>query len=121
MRSTARKVALALIAVLLATVLTPSFGWEASAGRDAPDQSIAAPGDPSGTHDRHDDEPCNTANLHHHGCAAHMFGHLPAYFADVATFSPPDLESGFLLEPDARVVSVFLERLDRPPLDSALA
>ena len=121
MRRTIRKFSMALIAVLLATVLTPSFGWEASAGHDAPDQSIAAPGDPCGTHDRHDDEACSTANPHHHGCAAHMFGHLPAYFAVVATFSPPDLESGFLLEPDARVVSVFPERLDRPPLDSTPA
>lgn len=121
MRRALRKIAYLLLAVLLATVLSPSFASEASAGRNAHDQSVMAFDDACGTHDRHDGEGCGGDGSHHHGCAGHMFGHLVAYLDDAAAITPPDLDSGFLSEPDSAVPQSFPERLDRPPLAPDLA
>ncbi len=116
-----RKITYLLLAVLLATVLSPSFGWEASVGQNAHDESNVALDHAAGTHDRHGDDQCGGDSLHDHGCAGHMFGHLVAYLDDVAVFTSPDLDSGVPSEPDAAVVPGFSERLDRPPLTPALA
>lgn len=120
MRRLARKIATLLVAVLLATVLTPSFGWEAS-GQDSHDQSTMAITDTCGVQDHHDDKQCENDNLHHHGCAGHMFSHLVAHFSDAAIFIPPELISGFIPGLDAADLPGFSERLDRPPLAPILA
>jgi len=116
-----RKITYLLLAVLLATVLSPSFASEASAGQNAHDQGVMALDDACGTHDRHDGEQCGGDRSHHHGCAGHMFGHLVAYLDDAAVFTQSDLDSCFLSEPDSAVLQSFPERLDRPPLTPALA
>ena len=121
MRRLARKIATLLVAMLLATILTPSFGWEASSGQDSHDQSMAAMADPCGTQDHHCDRQCDNENLHHHGCASHMFSHLVAHFSDAAVFIPPELISGFIPGIDAADLPGFSERLDRPPLAPILA
>lgn len=115
------KITYLLLAVLLATVLSPSFASEASAGRNAHDQGVVALDDPCSTLERHDGEKRGGDRSHHHGCAGHMFGHLVAYLDDAAVFSPPDSDSGVFSEPDSAVLQSFPERLDRPPLTPALA
>jgi len=121
MRRTLRKIATLLLAVLLATVFEPSFGWEASAGQGTHGQDIVALADAGDTHDRHDGDHRGGENSHHHGCAGHMFGDLVAHLGDVAVFTPPDLDSDFPSGPGAAALPAFLERLDRPPLAPDLA
>lgn len=121
MRRALRKIARLLLAVMLATVLSPSFASEASGGRNGHVQGIAALDYACGIHDRHEDERRGCDGSHHHGCAGHMFGHLVAYLHDAAAIIPPDLDSDFLSEPGFAVLQGFPERLDRPPLTSALA
>ena len=122
MRRTLRHIAALLLAVLLATVLTPSFGWEASAAQGGHGHDMVALDDAGDAHDSHTGGHRGDENAHHHhGCAGHMFSHLMAHFGDVAAFTPPDLDSGLPAEPGAAVPQGFPERLDRPPLAPALA
>lgn len=122
MRRALRHIAALLLAVLLATVLTPSFGWEASAGQGAHGHDIVALDDAGDTQYGHDGDHRSDENSHHHhGCAGHMFSHLMAHLGGVAALTPPDLDSGVPSEPSAAVPQGFLERLDRPPLAPALA
>lgn len=116
MRRISRKIATLLIAILFATVLAPSFGWDTSAGQGAHEENIGALADSCDTQDSRGGE-----NSHHHGCAGHMLGHLVAHLSDAAIFTLPDLRSRFLPEPDAGVLPGFQERLYRPPLTPALA
>ena len=117
-----RIIASLLLAVLLTTVLTPSFGWEASAGQGAHGHDIVALADAGDAHDSRDGDHRGDENAHHHhGCAGHMFSHLLAHFGDVAAFTPPDLDSVVPAEPGHAVPQGFPERLDRPPLAPALA
>jgi len=121
MQRALRKITCLMLAVLLATVLSPSFGWEASAGQDAHDESTMALDHACDAQAGHDGEWCEGDSSHHHGCAGHMFGHLAACLDDVAVFTPPDLDSGVPSAPDAVVVPGLPERPDRPPLAPALA
>ena len=116
MRRSTRKIATLLIAVLFATVLAPSFSWDASVGQGAHEENTVAMGDTCDTQDSR-----GSGNSHHHGCAGHMLGHLVAHLSEAPVFTLPDLGSRFLLEPDAVVLSGFPERLYRPPLTPALA
>jgi hypothetical protein len=118
-----RSLSAALLAVLLATVLAPTFGWAASAGQSAhihdayesSDAPAAAP------HDHHGDLPVTADSHGHHGCAGHVLGHLfvaPAEHAGIIVLESGTAvaivrQSGFVTNPS--------RRLDRPPLDSELA
>lgn len=123
MRRALRKIAAFLTAVLLATVLTPSFGWEASAGAEAHDQDTALYGGSCGAHDQQTPQgDCgNGESDHHHGCAAHMLGHLVADLGPVTVFTLPESGSGRLAGPLDAVLAGFPEILYRPPLARLLA
>ena len=124
MRRALRKVAAFLTAVLLATLLTPSFGWEASAGAEAHDQDIAMYGGSCSAHDQQDHQrDCDNgeSDQHHHGCAAHMLGHLVADLSPVATSSAPESGSRRLAGPLIADLADYRNRIYRPPLARLLA
>ena len=115
-----------MLAVLLATVLSPSFSWEATAGQSAHEHEIVAldrggdahdqdQGSQAGSH--HGDEDSH----HHHGCAGHSFGHLPGHLGEAFGFAVLDPDRDSFPESPAGLLSPFPDRLDRPPLDPTLA
>lgn len=123
MRRASRLTASTLLAVLLATVLAPSFSWEASAGQTAHGHDVVVLADSQGVdgHD-HPDENANTntdpgikGSHQHHGCAGHMFGHLFVAVYEVA--APAFFESGDVIAagPQRGLITQFPKRLDRPP------
>lgn len=111
-----RKIAYLLIAALLATVLSPSFGWESVASQAAHGHDVAALNDHDGPTGQGDED-----SHHHHGCAGHLLSHLPGQLSDPFVFTALDLVGSRLPEPASDFSSPLPERLDRPPLAPALA
>ena len=114
-----------MLAVLLATVLAPSFGWELSAAQTAQGHDVLALGD-AHAGDGHDHQGGDTDSgsmdsHHHHGCAGHMFGHLFAVLCNEA--APAFLYPGELISAGRQrdFITPFPKRLDRPPHASNLA
>lgn len=112
-----------MLAVLLATVLAPSFGWEASAGRlahthDTPENPDAPV---SLEQDHRDDLPATADHHGSHGSAGHVLGHLFVAPAEYARFILPESGTAAAIARLAGFVANPSRRLDRPPLDSALA
>jgi hypothetical protein len=108
-----RKIASFLMAVLLSTVLSPSFGWEASASPAAHGHDVLLLDDHDGhAAQHHGDEDSH----HHHGCAGHLLGHLQAQLSDPFVFATLDPAGRLRPEPASDFSSLFPERLDRPPL-----
>src|SRR3990172_2526058 len=117
-----RSIAHLLVTVMLATVLSPSFAWEATAGQSAHGHDIVVLDGSDEAHDthaasHHGDEDSH----HHHGCAGHLLGHLAAHLSEAFAFPMLDPDRNGSLEPAADFPSPFPERLDRPPLAPALA
>ena len=113
-----RKIIRLLIVVLLSTVLSPSFGWEASASQAAHRHDVLALDDhdaPTGQHQGDED------THHHHGCAGHLLGHLQGQMSDPFVFATLDPAGSLLPDPASDFTSPVPERLDRPPLAPALA
>ena len=124
MRRALRSIARLLIAILLATVLAPSFAWEAAAGRAAHEHEIAAPDAGPSAHDEGgytSEHHANEDSHHHHGCAGHSLGDLPGYLGVASAFALPDPDRDVFPESPAGFPSPFPDRLDRPPLAPALA
>lgn len=80
-----RSIARLILLVLLATVFSPTFGWESTAGMSAHDHSALADEahHDAGSHDLADNEGCHGhdqaasgGDLEHHCCPGHVFGHL---------------------------------------------
>jgi len=107
-------IASALLAILLATLLAPKFGWEASAGQTEQGHEVAAlcqDGHGSGgAADRGGED-----SHHHHGCAGHMFGHLSALLDEAAGLVKPDTDDAAVSRRLPGVITYFSSRLDRPP------
>ncbi len=125
MRRALRSIAHFLVAILLATVLSPSFAWEVTAGDSAHGDVIVAAEVSGDAHaqdsdaaSHHDD---SDSHHHHHGCAGHLLGHLPMHFSEAHTFAMLDAVRDGFSEPAADFTSPFPDRLDRPPLAPALA
>lgn len=119
-----RSIAHLLVAVLLATVLSPSFAWESTIGRSThghDDVELEGSGDahnyavPQGSH--HSDEDSH----HHHGCAGHLFGHLPMHLSEAFVFATLQRGGDRCIEPAAALPLPFPDRLDRPPRVPVLA
>ena len=128
MRRNLRKIAYSMLAVLLATVLSPSFAWEAAAGQSAHEHEVAAPDSVGSAHDEvqdtdgymgshHFDEDSH----HHHGCAGHALGHLPGFMGETSALALLAPGNDGFAEPTADFRSLFPDRLDRPPLAPTLA
>ena len=109
-----RYIATTMLAVLLATLLAPGFGWEASAGQAEHGHGAATLGNDDHASD-------DTANFdgedsrHHHGCAGHMFGHLTALLDEATGLALPDADDATVSLRLHGVVTSFPRRLDRPP------
>jgi hypothetical protein len=118
-------IATTLVAVLLATVLAPSFGWEASARQAAHGHEVleicGANGADEGSLPATQDNPDRPKANQHHGCAAHMLGHLVATLSDAGDHAVLGADEVGVLDRLPSVSSVSPRRLDRPPLDSRLA
>ncbi|HEX9179854.1 MAG TPA: hypothetical protein VF859_05635 [Burkholderiales bacterium] len=109
-----------LLAVFLATLLSPHFAWEAVASDAhhhwAEDAAEAAshPEFPSGA---------STAQDHHDGhvCAGHQFGHLPIHMS--RSFQPVFQAEATGLASDAVVLAAlgFFETPLRPPRNLSFA
>lgn len=114
-----------MLAVLLTTLLAPTFGWEATAGQAGHGHYVVALADAQGEDDHEhqgaisDGE--SSGSHQHHGCAGHMFGHLSATLGtrpalvllDAGDAASPRQMPGFN--------SSVPRRLDRPPHASDLA
>ena len=80
-----RSIARVVLLVLLATVFSPTFGWESTAGMSSHDHS-ALPDEAhhdAASHDVADSEGCHghdqaagSGDIEHHCCPGHVFGHL---------------------------------------------
>lgn len=125
-------IARCLLFVMLATVFSPGFGWEAAQGAEVHEHLMAAD-EHAGHHDMlamdeltaadtahdcdgcggHETAPCSDAL--HHCCPGYVLGHLPATLAGLPAFVP--LAQGQLaLGADAdRFTSRIPEGLERPP------
>ena len=114
MRRASKYIASALLAVFLATLLAPSFGWEASTGQAEYCDDVAALGQDGhgsgGAADRggEDSHP-------HHGCAGHMFGHLSALLDEAVGLDLADADDATVSQRMPGVITSFPKRLDRPP------
>lgn len=107
-----------LFAILMATVLSPSFGWEASSSRAAHGHEMLALDDcdTGAAHHQGDED-----SHHHHGCAGHVLGHLQVELGHPFVLSVLDLAGSALPAPASDFSSFLPQRLDRPPRASVLA
>ena len=130
----ARAISRYLLLVMLATVFSPSFGWEALEGMPAPAQAVMAAQDDhhdhaamADMHDHdmaacdgsldHDSGPCN--DLQHHCCPGHVLGHLPGGLSSGLQLPVPDADS-VVLDGQLRPFSSHIaEGLERPPRAAA--
>ncbi len=126
MRRNLRKIARLLLAVLVATMLSPSFAWEATERQSAHEHEIVALGGGSDAHDQDQDSQAvshhgDEDSHHHHGCAGHSFGHLPGHFGEAFAFAMLDPDRDRFPESWPGISSPFPDRLDRPPRAPTLA
>jgi hypothetical protein len=134
MRSLLRSVTRLLLLVMLTTVFSPTFGWEAAQGMATHDQGPAmhASHDAHAGHEGHAEqghdtcasdctghaqEPC--ADTRHHCCPGFILGHLLG--GTVGNVMPviPAGNSVVLNDRDAHFSSRVPEGLERPPRASA--
>jgi hypothetical protein len=79
--------------VLLATLLSPHFGWQMLASHDELEHVIAHPAQGGDAHHHHDND--NEA----HGFLGHLLTHMPLIYADAVTLAPmqrPPVGTGVL-------------------------
>jgi hypothetical protein len=134
MRSLFRSVTRLLLLVMLATVFSPSFGWQAAQGVATHDEGPAmhASHDAHAGHEGHAEpghdtcasdcaehaqEPC--ADTRHHCCPGFILGHLLGGTVDSLMPAIPTGSSLVLIGRDAPFSSRVPEGLERPPRASA--
>jgi hypothetical protein len=112
-----RKISRVVLLVMLATVFSPSFGWEAAEAMSSHEHAVAT------EHEHHDDamaavspaEDC--ADTQHHCCPGHQLGHMQASIVKGLNLPLPVADNrlnGFL---SSRFTSYVPEGLERPPRD----
>ncbi len=106
-----------LAVAMLLTLISPGFGWEASAPADmAARAGIDEAGGPcelgAGEHDAHHHD--------HHGCAGHQFSHTPMQITASLDWMPETVRSRAHGHADAGFRSFIPSGLFRPP-STALA
>lgn len=124
-----RSVSRAMLFVMLLTVFSPSFGWEAVSAMSAHHGPAVMHGDHDG-HDQHGghDNACPDCDDHaaaaceeqlHHCCPGHVLGHLPAGIGDAKalTIMPGGVTAAS--GPPDRYSSHSPEALERPPRSAA--
>ena len=124
-----RLVSRLLILVMLLTVFSPSFGWEATGGMAAHEHPVAvadahdhdhdhtAAGDACAGCDDHAQAACDEAQ--HHCCPGHMLGHRPGGVAAGPQLPVLDGSDATVEAPQAPFSSRIPEGLERPPRAAA--
>jgi hypothetical protein len=113
-----RKISRLVLLVMLTTVFSPSFGWEAAEAMAPHEHAMSV------EHEHHNDavaaqtlaEDCADAQ-HHHCCPGHQLGHMQASIVEGQTMPLPVASSrvnGFV---SSQFTSYVPEGLERPPRD----
>lgn len=115
MRSALKYIGSLMIAVLLATILAPSFAWEVS-------ETKAAHADPEGIDERHapggQGQALGEEETHVlYGCAGHVLGHLASVIETRVALRPEPVVQARIPERPQRHLQQFPKRLERPPTD----
>lgn len=118
-----RHICRCLLLVMLATVFSPSFGWEAAqAVAEHEHSAMAADADHHAAHDalcggngcgEQDAAPC--ADSQHHCCPGHQLGHLPGGVAAAQLLQMPPVTQLIGGDIDTRFSTRVPEGLERPP------
>ena len=135
MRSLFRSVTRLLLLVMLTTVFSPTFGWEAAQVMAAHDESPAMYGnhddyeshDGHGQHDAAKHDGCGSecaggdacADARHHCCPGHVLGHLIGGTSDNLAPAIAAGSAAMLVGRDAHFSSRVPDGLERPPRASA--
>ncbi len=124
MRAFARFVSRCLLFIMLATVFSPSFGWEAVDGMAAHEHATAhemgmAHGDAHDCDDCPGHEAATGGDLDHHCCPGHVLGHFPGGLQAGLNFMLPQAGSVAVDGPARRFSSRIPEGLERPPRSAA--
>ena len=124
-----RSIARVLLLVLLATVFSPTFGWETTAGMSAHDHSTAAHEahhDAGGHHDVAGEDSCHGhdqaasgSDLEHHCCPGHVFGHLTGGLGAALLFPVTPGGKAAVDGTQQRFSSRIPDGLERPPKAAA--
>jgi hypothetical protein len=112
-----RKISRLVLLVMLTTVFSPSFGWEAAEAMSPHEHAMPA------EHEHHDDAMAalNTADdcvdTQHHCCPGHQLGHMQANIVDGLTMPLPDATNRITGFVSSQFTSFVPEGLERPPRD----
>ena len=118
-----RSIARVVLLVLLATVFSPTFGWETTAGMSVHDHSAPAheahydAGDDDGCHGH--DQAASGGDLEHHCCPGHVFGHLTGGLGAALQFPVPPGGKVAVDGTQQRFSSRIPDGLERPPKAAA--
>lgn len=116
-----------VLAVMLATVFSPSFGWEMLEGMTPHDDTVAL-GDVH--HDQRAEEDCHghamsaqaphtEGELQHHCCPGHVLGHLQAGLGQALALPLPQASRATVDLADTAFSSRAPDGLERPPRHAA--
>lgn len=113
MRRALHHVCSLMIAVMLATILAPSFAWEVS-------QTKASHADPEGVDERHasseEEKALGEEDPHVlYGCAGHVLGHLASVTQTHNALHPEPAIQARIPERPQHHPQQFPVRLERPP------
>lgn len=110
-----RNISRLVLLVMLTTVFSPSFGWEAAEAMAAHEHAMPA------EHEHHDAAPVvlnstdDCVDAQHHCCPGHQLGHMQASIVEGLTMPLPvagSRVSGFV---SSQFTSYVPEGLERPP------
>ncbi|WP_371322705.1 hypothetical protein VX159_09780 [Dechloromonas sp. ZY10] len=108
-----------LLMVMLATVFSPSFGWEIVEGSlphdDAAAMRLVAATDGECHGHVQNDEAGATSDLSHHCCPGHVLGHLLGGVGEVGRLALPQAASLPVARDSGPFSSRIPEGLERPP------
>jgi hypothetical protein len=113
-------VASLLAGVLLLTLVSPHFGWEAVVGGVAGGQHAVADGTGDSVFHGCDDDAADPEAHHHHGCAGHQFSHTPVQVSALLAWQPDLSSQRGVLPPGAGFHSFIPPGLDRPPTQATV-
>ena len=130
MQALLRKISHVMLLVMLATVFSPSFGWEAAAGMAQHEHASAA------AHEEHGEEhyaapavdcdgcpqhePDGCATTQHHCCPGHQLGHLQGGIVAALPLPLPAQTAKLSVGTTSRFTSRVPEGLERPPRSPAV-
>lgn len=124
MRALSRFVSRCLLLVMLATVFSPSFGWEAVQSMAGHEHDLVLT-----DHAAHEADDCGGCAGHdagaggdtlHHCCPGHVLGHLPAGIGRGLALTPVPGRDFLPADAVDRYVSRIPDGLERPPRSSAV-